>query len=159
MKSTRLSRFLTAILICEGAGLLGAFVTAPAIGDWYQTLRKPPWIPPDWVFGPVWTTLFFLMGIALFLVWEKHGRLVWFWRQLGLNVLWSIIFFGWHSPKLALVEIIVLWIAILLTIKEVKKSSENAAWLLAPYLLWVSVAVALNASIVNLNSLCSSSYC
>ena len=145
-------KLVVAIVVCEAAGIVGTIFTAPAIGSWYATLQKPALNPPAWVFGPVWTMLYFLMGVAAFLVWrhrEKHHRavrraLTIFAAQLALNTLWSIIFFGWHAPGFALCEILILWIFILASIISFAKISRAAAWLLAPYLAWVSFAAYLN---------------
>src|SRR3989338_5229632 len=115
-------RLAIAILICECAGLLGSIVTFERISSWYVELHKPPFTPPNWVFGPAWTLLFFLMGISLYLLWkskktrEAYAAIKLFFIQLGLNVLWSVIFFGLKQPGLALIEIILLWITILATI-------------------------------------------
>lgn len=125
---------------------------------WYATLAKPALNPPSWVFGPVWTTLFALMGIAAFLVWRKgtHRRnikiaLGIFGVQLALNTLWSILFFGMQNPGVALVEITLLWLAIVATIIAFARISRPAAWLLAPYILWVSFAAYLNYAIWAVN--------
>jgi tryptophan-rich sensory protein len=149
---------ITAIIICEFAGAVGAIFTAPSIATWYAGLAKPQFAPPNWVFAPVWTTLFALMGIAAFLVWNKRlerkdakAALVIFVIQLALNVLWSSIFFGSHSPGGAFIEIIFLWLAILATIIAFAKISKPAAWLLAPYILWVTFAACLNWLIYILN--------
>jgi len=140
------------------AGALGSFYTMASIPTWYATLNKPMLNPPSWVFGPVWTILYIMMGIAAFLIWQKgwKGRevkiaLVLFFVQLALNVLWSVIFFGQQNPGLALIEIIILWAAILATILSFKKSSKPAATLLVPYLLWVTFATYLNFAIWRLN--------
>lgn len=147
------------IIIAELAGVIGSFFTTPSIAGWYAGIIKPELNPPAWVFGPVWTTLFVLMGIAAFLVWKKgYDRkdvklaLNIFYGQLILNTLWSIIFFGLHSPGGAFIEIIFLWLAILATIIAFAKISRPAAWLLLPYILWVSFAGYLNYSIWQLNS-------
>lgn len=137
--------------VCEAAGLAATPFTASAIPAWYATLAKPSFSPPNWVFGPVWTTLYFLMGLAAWLVWKKHKSLALFYLQLALNFLWSLLFFGLHSPILGLVDIIFLWTFILLTINQFKKVSRPAAYLLLPYLLWVSFAAILNLAIVILN--------
>lgn len=146
------------IIISELAGVIGSLFTTPSIAGWYAGIIKPELNPPAWVFGPVWTTLFVLMGIAAFLVWRKgYGRkdvkiaLGLFYGQLILNTLWSIIFFGLHSPGGAFIEIIFLWLAILATIIAFAKISRPAAWLLLPYILWVSFAAYLNYSIWILN--------
>lgn len=147
-----------AIIVSELAGIVGSVFTMPSIPNWYATLAKPALTPPSWVFGPVWTTLFVLMGIAAFLIWKKgtdhkgvKKALGIFAIQLILNTGWSIIFFGLHSAKSAFVEIIFLWLAILATIIAFSKISKPAAWLLVPYILWVSFAVYLNYAIWALN--------
>lgn len=146
--------------ICLGAGFLGSFFTVSAIPTWYATLNKPSFSPPNWVFGPVWTILYVLMGISLYLVWQKRnpstsvrtkGAPTVFWIQLFLNAAWSIIFFGMKNPILALVDIIALWVTIVLTIKSFNRINKLAGSLLIPYLLWVSFATLLNLSIVLLN--------
>jgi len=143
-----------AIAVSELAGVIGAVFTVPAISGWYATLAKPAVNPPSWVFGPVWIALYFLMGVAAFLVWRRglatsgvKRALVIFDIQLILNVVWSIIFFGLHNPGGAFIEIIFLWLAILATTIAFAKISKFAAWLLVPYLLWVSFAGYLNFSI------------
>lgn len=140
-------KLFIAIAVSQGAGLLGSLFTFEAIPTWYATLTRPALSPPNWVFGPVWTTLFFLMGISAFLVWQKGLKrkdvriaLGIFLVQLVLNTLWSIIFFGWQHLGLACIEITLLWLAILFTIKSFWSISKPAAWLLIPYLLWVSFA-------------------
>lgn len=147
---------ILAILLCEGVGILGSFFTISAIPTWYATLNKPSFSPPNFLFGPVWTMLYALMGFSLYLVWtskvkSKQMALKYFWAQLGLNALWSIIFFGFKKPGLAFVEIIALWIAIWLTIKSFRRSSRAASYLLYPYLAWVSFASILNLSVWVLN--------
>ena len=142
------------IILSQTAGLIGSLFTAPAISTWYAELTKPSFTPPGWIFGPVWTVLYLLMGVAAFLVWRKGLRhrqvkvALWaFFGQLALNSLWSIIFFGLRNPGLAFAEIVVLWAAIIATAYLFFKVSKPAAWLLAPYLLWVSFAGFLNYSI------------
>ncbi len=151
-------KLIIAIVVSELAGIIGSVFTTPSIAGWYAGIVKPALNPPAWVFGPVWTTLFALMGIAAFLVWKKgldrrdvKIALGIFIGQLVLNTLWSIIFFGLHSPGGALVEIVFLWLAILATIIAFYKISRPAAWLLVPYILWVSFAGYLNFSIWQLN--------
>lgn len=143
------------ILLAEGAGIVGSFFTTPNIPTWYATLTKPPIAPPNWVFGPVWTTLFLLMGIAAYFVWRTGVRsrsaLQIFGIQLALNVLWSLIFFGLQNPGAAFIEIILLWLAIVWTIYAFSRHSKLAAWLLAPYIAWVSFASVLNYFIWVLN--------
>ena len=145
-----------AVLLSEGAGILGSFFTFSSIPTWYATLIKPSFSPPNFVFGPVWTILYALMGISLYLVWTSKAKsrqyaVKLFFVQLGLNALWSIIFFGLKSPGLALIEIIALWVAIFLTVKAFLKISKVASYLLYPYLAWVSFASILNFSIWILN--------
>jgi len=151
-------KLIIAILVSEAAGGIGSLFTASSVGGWYADLAKPALNPPGWVFGPVWTTLYALMGVAAFLVW-KNG---WGWKkvrvalgvfgiQLVLNAAWSIVFFGLHSPGWALVNIIVLWLAIVWTIAVFYRISKPGAYLLLPYLLWVSFASYLNYSIWMLN--------
>ncbi len=150
-------KLFLALVICQMAGILGAIFTTPAINGWYTSLNKPGFNPPNWIFGPVWTLLYLMMGVSLYLVWKtkpSKGRklaMTMFGVQLGFNSLWSIIFFGLKRPDLALVEITVLWIFILLTILRFWKVSKLATWLLVPYLLWVSFASVLNFSIMRLN--------
>ncbi len=151
-------KLITAIAACELAGVFGVFFTVSPIPTWYALLTKPAINPPAWLFGPVWTMLYLLMGIAAFLVWKngwerKDVRIALsiFVFQLVLNALWSLIFFGLRSPGRALVDIIFLWVAIITTIIVFAKISKTAAWLLAPYILWVSFAVYLNYSVWWLN--------
>lgn len=157
-------KLLISIVICEAAGLVGTIFTSSAIPGWYATLTRPELAPSNGVFGPVWTTLYALMGIAAYLVWKEgsgmtdiKGRrdvrvaLFAFGVQLVLNTFWSIIFFGLRSPGLALVEIALMWVAILATIVLFSRISKGAAWLLIPYILWVSFAAYLNYAIWVLN--------
>lgn len=151
-------KLIMAVVLSELAGIIGSVFTTPSIDDWYIGIVKPAINPPAWVFGPVWTTLYALMGIAAFLVWKKGLErrdvkiaLGIFIGQLILNTLWSIIFFGLHSPGAAFIEIIFLWFAILATMIAFAKISKPAAWLLVPYILWVSFAMYLNYSIYVLN--------
>lgn len=151
-------RLIIAIVICEGAGVVGSLFTTPSIATWYASLTKPSFNPPGWIFGPVWTTLFLLMGISAFLVWNKglnHNNvkiaLIIFGFQLLLNILWSVLFFGYHLPGAAFIEIIFLWLAILATIIAFFRISHPSAWLLIPYVLWVSFASILNFYIWRLN--------
>ncbi len=150
----KIIKFLLAVILCEGAGMVGSFFTMPAITSWYATLAKPSFNPPNWIFAPVWTTLFFLMGVSLYLIWNEKQKgkpiklaVLFFFQQLSLNILWSALFFGMQNPMLAFVEIIALWLSILMTIFYFAKISKTAAWLLVPYILWVSFAAFLNFSI------------
>lgn len=159
MQINNSAKLVIAVVVSELAGIIGAVFTTPSITGWYSGIVKPSFNPPAWVFGPVWTTLFALMGIAAFLIWKKgldrrdvKIALAIFIGQLVLNTLWSIIFFGLHNPGLAFVEIIFLWLAILATIVSFAQISKPAAWLLVPYILWVSFAGFLNYTIWQLNS-------
>jgi benzodiazapine receptor len=145
--------FLVFVLASFAAGGIGAVYSIPAVADggWYETLPQPSWTPPNWVFGPVWNTLYALMGIAAWLVWRKAGGirtaavpLALFAIQLLLNAAWSAIFFGLHQVGFALVEITLLWLAILLTLISFWRVSALAGALLIPYLVWVSYALTLN---------------
>jgi len=147
-----------AVIVCELVGIVGAVFTAPAIPTWYASLVKPSFTPPGWLFGPVWTTLYALMGIAAFIVWRRglavagvKAALLLFVVQLLLNALWSPVFFGVHSPSGGLAIILALWVAIVATIALSAGVSKAAAVLLVPYLLWVSFATVLNFSIWRLN--------
>lgn len=158
MRKKDVIKLVVSLLICQLAGLVGSFFTSPSIPVWYASLQKPSFNPPDEVFSPVWITLFVLMGISLFLVWRKPLKergvkiaLIYFFVQLALNTLWSILFFGLKSPFIALLEIILLWIAILLTIIKSYKVSKWAGILLIPYILWVSFASVLNFFLWSLN--------
>jgi tryptophan-rich sensory protein len=145
------------VLVCEGVGILGSIFTFSAIPTWYAGLNKPFFSPPNFVFGPVWTTLYFLMGISLFLVLEKNlkkekQKLIFlFSLQLLLNFIWSFIFFGAQNPPLAFVNIIALWFSIAILIYKFWPYSRLASILLMPYLAWVSFASLLNLAIVILN--------
>lgn len=151
-------KFIAAILICEGVGFISTPFTIAAIPTWYATLHKPFFSPPNWVFAPVWTCLYFLMGVAAYLVWKKGLKkkevkeaLKFFLIQLVLNFAWSLFFFGLHAPLLAFIEIVILWLAIFVTIKKFHPLVPFAAYLLVPYLFWVSFAAILNLSIFILN--------
>jgi len=137
-------------------GFSGSLFTISEIENWYQTLQKPSWNPPNWLFGPVWTALYVLMGISLFLVWrsaasQKSTAIILFALQLVLNFFWSFIFFKEHQPGFAFAEILVLWLMILLTIFSFGRINKVAAWLLVPYMSWVSFAAVLNFTIWQLN--------
>ena len=146
------------ILLCNCAGLLGALATSTGQDSWYATLIKPSFNPPSWLFGPVWTLLYVLMGISLFLVIMegKKGRniripLILFAVQLILNTLWSFAFFGLESPLYGLLVIIPLWVFIFATIVTFYPIRKAAAWLLVPYIAWVSFATILNYALYSLN--------
>ena len=144
------------VLICFAAAGIGSIWTSATVGTWYKSLLKPPWQPPNWLFGPVWTVLYLLMGISLWLVWRKvglaPGPIGWFAGQLALNALWSGLFFGLQMPGAAFAEIVVLWLAIAGTIVAFWGVSPVAGALLIPYLGWVTFASALNFTIWRLNA-------
>lgn len=158
LKKSEILKLAVSILIPLIAGFIGSIATISSIPTWYAALTKPAWAPPNWIFGPVWTTLFILMGIALFLVWRKG-----LWRQdvkiaisifavqLVLNVLWSVIFFGLQSILGGLIEIVFLWIAILATITAFYRISKAAGILLLPYIAWVTIASYLTYTVYLLN--------
>jgi len=153
-----LTRLIAAVAVCQMAAVLGSIFTTLAIPTWYVGLRKPDLAPPNWVFAPVWTILYLLMGISLFFILNvgskrRHVRepVVIFGVQLGLNILWSYLFFGMQSPLLGLIGIVALWMMIGLTIVSFFKVSKLAAMLLVPYLIWVSFASYLNYALLILN--------
>jgi benzodiazapine receptor len=157
-KTGKILKLLISIIVCECAGIIGSVFTTSAIPTWYASLQKPAFTPPNWLFAPVWITLYLLMGIAAFIIWRKgldekkvRTALIIFAVQLVINILWSVVFFGLESPLSGLIVIIILWIAILITILRFAKISPAAAWIMVPYILWVSIATALNASIWALN--------
>lgn len=146
------------ILLCQLTGILGSFITIDAIPIWFATLNKPWFNLPNWLFGPVWTLLYAFMGVSIYLIWQMDRTdekvkyaLKLFFIQLFLNGIWTPLFFGIKRLDIALLEIILLWVCIVLTIKAFYPLSKKAAWLLVPYFLWVSFATVLNASILYLN--------
>ncbi|MFN4142710.1 TspO/MBR family protein [Aestuariivirga sp.] len=143
------------LLLCLGVGALGGLATSSAIESWYRTLAKPSWTPPDWLFGPVWTLLYIMMAVAAWLVWKTRDRIgpamALFAVQLALNLAWSFLFFGARSPGLAFIELVMLWVAVLLTMLAFFGRSTAAGLLFVPYLAWVSFAGALNFAIWTLN--------
>jgi len=144
--------------LCLLAGLLGSLATSSKIGTWYATLMKPWGNPPPWLFGPVWTTLYVLMGVAAWLIWKDDGEagrrsaLKLFLTQLSLNAMWSFVFFGLERPGAAFVNIVILWALLLATTFAFRRISHLAGWLLVPYLAWVSYASYLNGGIWWLNT-------
>jgi tryptophan-rich sensory protein len=149
---------LISVVICELAGIIGSVFTAPSIAGWYEGLAKPPFNPPNWIFGPVWTILYAMMGVAAYLVYEKGMRnkevkraMAVFAGQLLLNTLWSIVFFGAHMILAGVGVIVLLWVGILASILLFRPISKLAACLLVPYILWVSFATVLNISLYILN--------
>jgi tryptophan-rich sensory protein len=156
----KISKLVICVVGCELAGILGTIFTAPAISGWYSTLVKPVFNPPSYIFAPVWTILYFMMGVSLYLVLVKKGKakakdkekaINFFYTQLALNIAWSILFFGLHDPLLALIDIVFLWGFIMLTIFKFHLIDKTASLLLFPYLWWVSFAAVLNYSIWFLN--------
>jgi len=154
-----ITRILMVVVTCLVVGYFSGIVTRNSIETWYPTLVKPSFNPPNWLFPPVWTTLYILMGIAAGLIWnriefEKEAvkrALLFFAIQLGLNALWSYLFFGFHNILLALVELVLLWLILYETYLSFKKINKIAGYLLLPYLAWLTFAGVLNASIWQLN--------
>ncbi|WP_259067819.1 TspO/MBR family protein [Mucilaginibacter sp. X4EP1] len=158
MNKFKIWPFVISLLITLSIGTVAGFVTTPQISTWYAGLNKPLFNPPDWSFGPAWTLLYIMMAIAAYLVWDKRHKsnkytsaCIIYFVQLLLNFLWSIVFFGMHQILGALVIIGLLFFSIMITIAVFKKISKAAAWLLAPYLLWVAFAGVLNFDIYILN--------
>ena len=155
----KITRILVVVVTCLAIGYFSGMVTRSAIITWYPTLVKPSFNPPNWIFAPVWSMLYIMMGVAAGLVWNRidnekeavKNALICFAVQLGLNALWSYLFFGLKNPLLAGVEIIVLWLMIYETYTKFAKINSIAGYLLLPYLLWVSFAMVLNGSIWWLN--------
>lgn len=150
---------LAFVVVCFAAAGLGSLFTTPQVvpGGWYDALDKPFFTPPSWLFGPVWTVLYLAMAVSGWLVWRRRGfsgasaAMALFFVQLALNLGWSVVFFGLEAPELGLIEILVLWTAILLTLLAFRRVSRPAALLLVPYLAWVTFAALLNAGIWLLN--------
>jgi tryptophan-rich sensory protein len=177
MRKSDWLKLVVSLVIPQIAGWIGSIFTIPAITSWYSTLNKATLNPPSWIFGPVWTALFLLIGVSLFIVWKKNWQVqnslftgegkswnpwtkrFWsgdwqkaniiaiFWIQLVLNVVWSVIFFGLHQPGLSFFELIALWFSILYLIINFYRVSKTAAWILLPYILWVMFAGYLNWAI------------
>lgn len=157
-RTTDVLRLIAAMALSQLAGVIGSTFTVPSIGAWYAGLRKPSFTPPGWVFGPVWVTLYTLMGVAAWLVWRKgleqravRAALAIFLVQLVLNALWPVVFFGLREPFCAFVEIVVLWAAAVLTMILFFRVYTWAGVLFIPYNIWVSYATALNGYIWKLN--------
>ncbi|HOY05493.1 MAG TPA: tryptophan-rich sensory protein [Saprospiraceae bacterium] len=151
-------KWVIAVVICEAAGIVSALISMTAMNPWFDTLNKPSWNPPAYLFGPVWTFLYVLMGTALWLIWksdapekEKKSAEIVFAIQLFLNFWWSIIFFRYHELALAFAEVILLLITIAITIFRFAPISRTAAWLMVPYISWVSFASMLNYTIWMMN--------
>jgi len=153
-----LIKLVSCIIGCELVGILGTPFTVAAIPTWYENLNKPFFSPPNWIFGPAWTLLYLLIGISFYLILKKGCKTktvksagMFFLAQLTLNFLWSPVFFGLKSPLLGLITILTMWILIVITMKKFYPLSKLAFYLLTPYILWVSFATILNASILFLN--------
>lgn len=153
-----LQKLIASVVGCELVGFIGTPFTITAIPTWYATLTKPFFAPPNWIFGPVWTLLYLLMGISFYLIWKQglkkkkiRTASIFFLAQLVLNFLWSLLFFGLRSPILGLIDIVTMWILIFITMRKFHPLSKLAFYLLVPYLLWVSFATILNTAIVLLN--------
>ena len=151
-------KLIISFIVTFTAVALGSYFTSPSINTWYASLNKPFFNPPNWVFGPMWTLLYILMAVALYLVWKKEAEsreklkaVILYTIQLTLNALWSVIFFGMREPTIALAEIVFLGIAVILTAQSFKKISVGASRLLIPYIIWIGFAAILNLSIVVLN--------
>jgi translocator protein len=161
LESDRMSKswiyWVAFVGICFLVAAIGSWFTADSVKTWYPTLAKPAGTPPAWVFGPVWSTLYFLMGTAAWLVWRQRlaanvtAALALFFAQLALNATWSVVFFGWRQPGLALLDILLLLAAIIATMKNFAHVSRLSAWLMTPYLAWVIYATFLNLGIWRLN--------
>lgn len=155
----KITRIISVVLTCLAIGYLSGNVTQSSITTWYPTLVKPSFNPPNWIFAPVWSLLFTMMGVAAGLVWnhiesEKEvvkKALIFFIIQLALNALWSYLFFGLQNPLLAGIEIILLWLMIYETYLKFSKINKISGYLMLPYLAWVSFAMILNWSIWWLN--------
>jgi translocator protein len=159
-------RLIISLALPQMAGLIGSFFTISAISSWYATLQKPSFSPPNWIFGPVWILLYILMGISIYLIWQKIDEMpeapnaqdkkvknvvLLFWIHLIFNAAWSIIFFGLQNTGLALLNIIIIWLLIVILIIKFWRINKWSAYLLIPYLIWVSFASALNYFIWRLN--------
>ena len=151
-------KLIISFIVTFAAAALGSYFTFPSVTTWYASLNKPFFNPPNWVFGPVWTLLYILMAISLYLVWKKEAprpektkAMILYAMQLTLNALWSVIVFGMREPALAFAEIVVLGLAVILTARSFSKISTESGRLFIPYIAWVGFAAVLNLSIVVLN--------
>ena len=157
-QKSNIIRFIIALILCEGAGIVGSLFTVSAIKDWYVNLNKLFFSPPNWLFGPAWTLFYFLMALALYWIWQKglsnKSVLFAFWIfivQLAVNAIWSVLFFGLRSPILGLVDIVVMWLLIVYNIYLFYKIDKKAGLILIPYWLWVTFAAMLNFAVWQLN--------
>ena len=157
MKKSQIFKLLVSLALPLGLGAIAGLFTAEAVPEWYETLNRPSFNPPNWLFGPVWTILYILMGISLFLIWkqsankERNLAIVVFLLQLALNFAWSFIFFSFNMIGFALIEIILLWISIIVMLVLFYRIKPMAAYINIPYLIWVTFATVLNASYYLLN--------
>jgi tryptophan-rich sensory protein len=158
MKSKSIARLGLSLLLCLSVGTIEGLVTRPEIPTWYAGLIKPSWTPPPLLFPIAWTVLYILMAVSFWRLWDLPNRsaarttaMIWFGVQLALNALWSPAFFGWHGTKTALVIIVGLLLAIAATMHAASRADRLAAWLLAPYLLWVAYATTINIGVVAMN--------
>lgn len=153
----KLGKLVTSVLLPLVVGFFASFFTQQSVDTWYKLIEKPVFNPPDWIFAPVWTILYIMIGIAFYLVWQKNFGpnrkrvLTIYFVQLFLNFLWSFLFFGMQSPLAGLIGIILLWVIIFINIKVFYRVTKTAGYLLVPYLAWVSFALILNFSIVIIN--------
>ncbi|WP_132433758.1 TspO/MBR family protein [Natronoflexus pectinivorans] len=158
MKKHLLLKLLISIALPLSVGAIAGMFTAQAVPEWYASLNRPWFSPPNWIFGPVWTTIYILMGISFFMVWkqdatrERNLAILVFFIQLLLNLAWSFLFFYFKMPGLALIEIILLWLSIIVMFFAFYKVNPLAAYINIPYFLWVSFAIPLNAGFYFLNS-------
>ncbi len=157
MNKSTILKLIVSLILPLGIGAFAGIFTSDAIPGWYETLKQPSFNPPNWVFGPVWTALYFLMGFSLFLIWkqnvskERNRAILVFMIQLALNFCWSFLFFYYHLIGLALVEIVLLWLSITSMILLFYRIKPLAAYINIPYLLWVTFATILNAAYYFLN--------
>lgn len=157
MKTASILKLIVALALPLAVGGIAGMFTAEAVPEWYASLNRPSISPPNWLFGPVWTALYILMGISLWLIWKlpqdakRNRAMALFFIQLALNFGWSFIFFYFHQIGLALIEIILLWIAIVLMLVQFYRLRPPAAWINVPYLLWVTFATFLTAAYYQLN--------
>jgi translocator protein len=153
-----ISKLIIAVLVCEAVGIASALLSNTSNNTWFKTLTKPSWNPPGYLFAPVWTILYLLMGIAFWLIWKsdapylkKTNAIGIFFFQLFFNFCWSILFFRFHSPFLALINIVIMIITITATMFSFANINKKASWLLVPYIMWVSFATLLNFTIWVMN--------
>jgi len=157
MNRIQVAKLFVSIILPLSLGAIAGMFTAQSVPEWYATLNRPSFSPPNWIFGPVWTILYILMGISLFLIWkqdvskERNRAILVFLMQLLLNFGWSFIFFYFHEIGMALVEIILLWMNIVIMLVLFYRIKPIAAYINIPYLLWVTFATLLNASFYLLN--------